>query len=422
MSSVIIEGGNPLNGEVCIQGSKNAVLPILAATVLTDGMTKLQGCPRILDVDCMLTMLEKLGCQTSFAENVLTIDTTDAELVCFAEKETEKTRASVLLLGAMLGRFHKAVLSFPGGCTIGTRPVDLHLSALRKMGAVIETKDGILCCYANRLSGAEISLTFPSVGATENIILAAVLADGVTRISNAAREPEICALCSFLRLAGAKIAGDGTRQIFIEGVKRLNAVNYRLPYDRIVAGTYLTAVAAAGGDAVLCGVVEEEQKALLEVLKVCGCKLRLEEEVCCITRKGRLTGTNIITEPYPGFPTDMQSQILSMLTLAEGQSRIKEQIFENRFQNKEELLRMGAKLFVDGRTITIKGVEALSGMQVKATDLRGGAGLCIAGLMAEGTTMVSGMEYVERGYEDIVRDLSDLGAKIAWTVEEKKQK
>ncbi len=414
MSSVIIEGGNPLYGEVCVQGSKNAVLPILAAVILTDGVTKLIGCPRISDVDCMISILNELGCKTSFCENILTIDTTNMKLEEISKEKVEKTRASILLLGALLGRFRQAVLSYPGGCTIGSRPIDLHLFALQKLGAEIQEEKELLYCKAKNLIGTEIFLSFPSVGATENIILAAVLADGITRISNTAKEPEICALCDFLRLAGAKISGDGTEQICIEGVKRLKSCEYLLPYDRIVAGTYLTAVAAAGGDAVIYGVVEQEQKKLLEVLEQCGCTLRLEEEVCCIKRKNQLKNICVTTQPYPGFPTDMQSQILSMLTIADGESQLEETIFEVRVQTCKELEKMGADLLLTENKVKVKGVSCLHGAKVNAYDLRGGAGLCIAGLMAQGTTIVQGMEFTNRGYEEIVRDLLGLGAQIRW--------
>lgn len=415
MSSVIIEGGNPLYGEVCVQGSKNAVLPILAAVVLTDGITKLIGCPKISDVDCILSILNELGCKTSFLENILTIDTTGIDLKEIAKSKAEQTRASILLLGAFLGRFRKAVLSYPGGCTIGSRPVDLHLFSLKKMGAVIQEEEDFLLCHAPKLNGTEIVLSFPSVGATENTILAAVLADGITTISNAAREPEISALCQFLRRTGANIKGDGTEQIVIEGVKKLRGCEYLLPYDRIVAGTYLTAVAAAGGDAVIYGVAKQEQQALLELLEQCGCILRFEEEVCCIKRTKRLKGIRAVTQPFPGFPTDMQSQVLSMLSMAEGESQLEEKIFEARFQTCKELKKMGANLLVTGNRVDIYGVACLHGTKVKAYDLRGGAGLCIAGLMAQGSTTVEGMEFTKRGYEEIVRDLLGLGAKIRWS-------
>lgn len=422
MSSVVIEGGKPLCGEVYVQGSKNAVLPILAAAILTDGMTRLCGCPRITDVDCMLEMLSEIGCNASFLGNELLIDTTKIIYQDTKREKAKKTRASILFLGAMLGRFRSAVIAYPGGCTIGNRPIDLHIEAIKALGATVECSEETLYCKSDGLKGAKIVLPFPSVGATENIILASVLAKGTTNLYNAAREPEICALCDFLRMAGAKIKGDGSSILEIEGVSKLNAVSYTLPYDRIVAGTYLTAVAAAGGEASICGTVKKEQLGFLPFLEQSGCKIWLEDTVCHIARKKLLRAGKVITEPYPGFPTDMQSQIMTMLTQAEGESCIEETIFNARFQIRSQLCLMGANIIEEGKKVIIQGRTILNGSHVTACDLRGGASLCIAGLIAEGETIVDGIEYVMRGYEDICRDFQNLGGKIKMceTVEKKK--
>lgn len=414
MSSINISGGIPLQGEVEIQGSKNAVLPILAATVLHQGISRLVGCPKILDVLHMSEILEALGCVVTWEDKSLIVDATTISKNAVIGEIAKKTRASVLFLGALLGRNNAAIVSYPGGCSIGKRPIDLHLKAFEKLGVFAKEDADVLYCDVAKLKGNRIHLSFPSVGATENILLAAVRAEGETNIYNAAKEPEIVALCEFLVLAGAKISGIGTSHIKVQGVEMLHDVTYKVTPDRIVAGTYLTAVAGVGGNVVLHGVYEKDVRAIVKVLRKSGCTIDFTGEHCLIRRGKRLRSImKLETKPFPGFPTDMQSQFMSILTTAMGESRIVENIFEARFLVADELVKLGANIEVNrNNTAIIHGVKRLHGGSVEGKDLRGAAALVIAGLMAEGNTCISGMEYVERGYENICADLTCLGAKI----------
>jgi UDP-N-acetylglucosamine 1-carboxyvinyltransferase len=325
----------------------------------------------------------------------------------------KKTRASILFLGALISRNKQAVISYPGGCTIGKRPIDIHINSLKKMGVVLKDEDNVLTCNVSKLRGTRIEFPSPSVGATENVLLAAVLAEGITEIVNAAREPEITALCEFLIQSGAKISGLGTSCLRIEGVDELHDTSYQVPPDRIVAGTYLTAVAAASGYAVIHGVVEQDLAEVIYVLRKMGCVIDLRENKAFIKRNGVLHSPGIITtEPFPGFPTDMQSQFLSLMSVCYGESVLEERIFEARFNVVDELNHMGALINIEEKRAIIQGSRKLKGTEVVAKDLRGGAALIIAGLTAEGITVIHDTEYVERGYVDICKDLRNLNANI----------
>lgn len=413
MAFIEINGGKQLNGEVNIQGSKNAVLPILAATVLINGIIKLNNCPRILDVLHMNKILEAIGCIVKWENSSLIINTTKLNTSTVPEEYVRMMRSSIILMGALLGRTHSVTITYPGGCTIGARPIDFHLSAFKNMNVALIEEDGLIKCSTNGIKGSEINLKFPSVGATENIILAAVTAAGKTSIVNAAKEPEITELCKFLNAAGAKITGIGTGRIEIIGVDFLHPVEYTACSDRIVAGTYLAAVAGAGGEAVLTGIGAESLQSVIKVLQEIGCNIVSGEDYIMIASCKKLKPVSFIrTMPYPGFPTDMQSQIMSVLTTAAGTSKIVEEIFEGRYQNVKEQIKFGADIRIDGREAVITGVPYLHGSEVFASELRGGAALVIAGLMAKGRTVLYNPYFIQRGYEDICRDLRQLGAEI----------
>lgn len=420
MSSIEVIGGEQLKGELRIQGSKNAALPVIAATIMNKGISRLKNCPRILDVFHMVKILEELGCRTQWEGNTLTVDSSMANVTHVSEDSVRKMRSSILFLGAILGRYHEVTIAYPGGCSIGKRPIDYHLSAIRKMNVTqefLKEDQSIIHCYSGKITGNDIFLEFPSVGATQNVILTAVLAEGVTRIFNAAREPEITEVCNYLIEAGARICGKGSAFIEIEGVKHLHDVEFNLSSDRIVAGTYMAAVAAARGDAVLTHAPVSHLDSTIRILKKTGCNIVTTEDTVKIKSRKRPLPINMLkTQPYPGFPTDMQSQLMSVLCLADGESTISEEIFESRFQNVNELKEMGAILTVEEKTnkAMITGVKHLQGAIVQAHDLRGGAGLVIAGLEAEGKTIIRDATIIERGYEDICRDLMMLGAAIRY--------
>lgn len=413
MSRIIVEGGKPLCGEIAIQGSKNAALPILAATILVPGVTTLLGCPDITDVQEALYLLKKLGCRIERNREQLLIDAAQIDSDEVTDKTAANSRISVMLLAALIGRKKHAVAAYPGGCTIGCRPIDLHLAALRRMGVVVLETPELIQCEARNLTGTCIRFPKVSVGATESVILASVLSEGTVRIRNAACEPEICHMCDFLRRCGACIVGDGTKFITIKGVKRLTPCEYRIPADRIVCGTYLLAVAATGGNLVLRNVISTEVKPVLDVLSECGCSVQCVHDNIILTAVRHLKAIPYIqTDAFPGFPTDMQSQLSALLCTANGQSMIRETIFEGRFQVVPELRKMGASIEVSDDVIFIDGVKQLSGKSVEAKELRGSAALLIAGLAAAGTTVVDTDKYLKRGYQDIVGDFQLLGAKI----------
>jgi len=408
----VIEGGKRLEGIVSASGSKNASLPILATTILNSGTTKLYRVPKIRDTKITLEILKLLGCKIKRNSDKIEINSENMTKTIIPEEEMRQMRSTVILAGAILGRFKEATFSYPGGCDIGARPIDLHINAFRKMGVNIREESGYIQCKCDKLNGAEIHLEFPSVGATENIILAAVKAEGTTKIINAAMEPEIIDLVKILRKMGAKISGEGTNEIEIEGVKNLKDVSYQVMPDRIEAGTLLCFVAGTGGNICLQKVEPLHMTPILEKLEECGCKIQKEKTEIFLEAPKRLKAIDLKTMPYPGFPTDMQSVFGGMLTVAKGTSIITENIFENRYRYCQELNRMGAKINISGKNAIIKGVRKLSGAKVEATDLRGGASLLLAGLMAKGITRIQKIEYIARGYENIEQKLRKLGANI----------
>lgn len=417
MDAIQIYGGNPLKGEVKIQGSKNAVLPVLAAALLINGTCKIENCPIISDVHHMLRLLESLCCDVSRNGHTLIIHSENLSECDMPSDSVGVMRSSIMLLGALLSRVGSVSMQYPGGCVIGQRPIDLHLKALRKMGVVIDEREDGFVAQTNGLTGAYHSLPFVSVGATENIILAAVLAKGDTVIDNAAREPEISALCEFLNKAGAKIEGAGSRRILIHGVEKLHEVSYRVPADRIVAGTYLSACLCSGGEVFLNEAPCMQMEAVIDAAAHMGAEIVRSEDgirVKCLERRKALA--LLCTESYPGFPTDLQSAFLTATTLADGTSVIKEEIFENRFRIIPELQKMGARITCDGHTAVIEGCDRLKGANLYANELRGGAALVLAGSAADGKTIVFNRHFIERGYEDICSDLRALGV-VCGTVE-----
>lgn len=408
-----IQGSTPLSGQVRIHGSKNAVLPMMAATILHRGTTILTNVPRILDVFWMIGILKTLGCQVWFEEDVLTIDASVVTSTIIPQYLAEKMRSSIIFLGPLLGRCNKASLWYPGGCSIGSRPIDLHAEVLRAMGARIQEDGEHLDVTAETLSGCTFSFRFASVGATENAIMCAVNANGKTVLNNVAREPEIRDLCRMLVKMGAKIDGIGSSKLVIEGNSQLHNSSFRVPPDRIVAATYLSAVTVCGGRIQLCEVPVYDLRAVLAVLQKCGCRFRKRKsglDVWCYQRPWAVPYTK--TQVYPGFPTDVQSLLMTVLSKAEGVSVIEETIFEARFHTALQLQRMGADIQINHSYAQIRGVVSLHGADVTAMDLRGGAALTIAGVSAEGKTIVRAVEHVFRGYESLERDLAAMGANI----------
>ena len=412
MLSYIIQGRARLEGEVKISGSKNASLPILAASILNAGITKLYNVPNIHDTQKMLEILELLGCKIKKKENKIIIDSSNIKKHEIPEHLMREMRSSVVLAGSLLGKYRTAIFSYPGGCDIGARPIDLHLKSFEKLGININENYGKIECRCDRIVGAKINLDFPSVGTTENTMLAACLGEGVTTISNAAREPEIIDLQNFLNKMGAKIKGAGTNIIEIIGVKHLKDVDYNIMSDRIEAGTFLVAGAITGGNIIINNVCSTCIEPVINKLEEANCKIKIEKNAIELQAPKRLKAVDIKTMPYPGFPTDMQSVFASSMTVAKGTSVIIENIFENRYKYTQELIRMGAKITIEGRTAIIKGTKRLQGAKVKATDLRGGAAMVMAGLVAHGITEVEEIHYILRGYEKFEQKLSKLGAKI----------
>ena len=412
MSSYIIEGGNRLEGVVDISGSKNASLPIIAASILNGGVSKLYNVPNIHDTQITLKILKILGCKVDKKNGKIIIDSSRMDNHEIPEDLMRQMRSSVVLAGAILARFKNAIFTYPGGCDIGSRPIDLHLKALRKLGINIDETSGYIKCKCDKIVGAEIHLDFPSVGTTENVILASVFAEGETILTNAAMEPEIKDLQNFLNRMGAKVEGAGTNVIKITGVKKLKDVSYNIMPDRIEAGTFLCAAATTSGKVQLNNVVPEHIGPIINKLDECGCKFEINKNSVTIDAPKKLKSIDIKTMPYPGFPTDMQSVFTAMLSTAKGTSVIVENIFENRYRYTNELKRMGAKINIEGKIAIVKGVRKLNGATVEATDLRGGAAVVIAGLVAKGKTKVNNIEYILRGYENLDKKLNKLGAKI----------
>lgn len=411
MEKFVINGGRKLEGIVSIESAKNAVLPMMAAAVLTEEEVVIKNCPAIGDVLKMAKILEDCGAKVNFCEGDMIIDAKDLTLDFVPESLSKSLRASVLMLGGLSGRLGRAEIYYPGGCNIGKRPIDIHLYALKTLGAAIyDTGSRILC--SGKPSGGDVYLDFPSVGATENALLAAVTAKGSSRIFNPAKEPEISDFIGFLNGMGARISGAGTSCIRVEGVKRLHGVTYLPMPDRIEAGTYLIASAITGGEIALKGANAENISSLLGKLCDNSCKISLSNGIIYQKSiKGR-TCFDVKTGPYPLFPTDLQAQMTSLAAVSEGTSQIRENVFETRFGHVAELLKMGADITVDGRTATVKGVKRLHGAIVSAHDLRCGAAMIVAGLAAEGQTIVLGAHHIERGYLDIHKKLAGLGADI----------
>ncbi len=413
MEQFRINGGAKLSGEYELTGAKNAVLPILAATIVTGNECKIKSCPDLSDVHTMFTILRELGCKITKEEDGAVVDTRPINSYTIPEHLMREMRSSVFLMGPMIARCGRVTLSYPGGCEIGLRPIDIHLSALRKLGVTIKEAHGFLECTADRLVGDRIVLDFPSVGATENVMLAATAAEGETRIINPAKEPEITDLQNFLNACGAKVRGAGTGEIVICGKNSYSQVEHRVIPDRIEGGTILAAVAITGGDVLLRNAIPEHMSMILSKLKEAGCTIREGKDSVELSAPVKLKAVEVVkTQPYPGFPTDMQSQFLTLMTVAEGTSMITETIFESRFKHVEELRKMGANVKVDGRTAVVTGVSHLTGARTVAKDLRGGASLVIAGLGARGETVVENICHIDRGYDKFEMALSRIGADI----------
>ena len=413
MKKYIINGGKKLYGKVEVERAKNAFLPILAGCILCNGIVTLHKVPNFVDIHNMLKILEHIGVKVEWQGDTLKLDCTELYNHDISHELAHPIRSSIFTLGALIGRLGKAKMSYPGGCDIGLRPINLHLKGLRDLGVKIIEKHGYIYSNANEIVGKRVFLDFPSVGATENIIMASVLAKGKTQIFNCAREPEIVDLQNFLNLAGAKISGAGTNTITIEGVDNLNSVEYTPMPDRIIAGTYLIACAICGGEVEVVGAVPQHNEFLLNYLNFAGCKIKTTEtSVTISSNKQLLAIPTIETMPYPAFPTDLQPQMAVMQTVSQGTSVITENLFETRSKHFAELKKMGANIVVNNRVAIINGVPTLYGATVKATDLRAGAGLVLAGLVAEGYSTIENIEHILRGYQDFDTKLKALGADI----------
>lgn len=417
LAYIVVKESKPLKGTVRVSGSKNAVLPIIAATLLVDGISVIKSVPDLRDVSVMSDLLRYLGAKVEYDGETLVVDATDINETEAPYHLVNKMRASFLVMGSLLARFNCAKISMPGGCAIGTRPIDLHLKGFKSMGAKIDSEHGYVEASAEKLRGSKIYLDFPSVGATENIMMAAVLAEGITTIENAAEEPEIVDLANFLNKMGGKVRGAGTNTIKITGVEKLAAVEHTVIPDRIEAGTFMVAAAMTKGDVFVDNVIIDHIKPVVAKLIEVGCIVEEHENGVRVIGTDNLMATNIKTLPHPGFPTDMQSPFMAMLCIANGKSTITETVFENRFMNVPELIRMGANIEINGKSAIVEGRGKLTGSEVMATDLRAGAALVISGLVAEGETIVKNIYHIERGYVDLVGKLSGLGAEI-YRVEE----
>lgn len=413
MERLVIEGGERLSGSLRIHGSKNAALPILAAATMVDGETILEDVPNLDDVHVMLDILRSLGAVVSFSGNTVTVNPQGIHTTDVPEHLMRQMRSSIFLLGPLLARFGSVRVSKPGGCTIGTRPIDLHEKGIATLGATLIDRHGFIECQATRLRGASIFLDLPSVGATENLMMAACLAQGETIIGNAAREPEIRDLANYLVQMGARIRGAGEDTIYIEGVQRLTANRHRIAPDRVVAGTLLLAAAITKGHIQLTNVRPADLTAVITKLRETGVQVNASRDILEVKHTGTLVSVDRIqTAPFPGFPTDLQAPFMALLTVAEGTSVISETVFEDRFKHVSELQRMGAVIKVDLRSAFVRGVPELTGAAVEATDLRAGAALVLAGLAAQGPTVIDRVYHIDRGYEAIECQLRDLGANV----------
>jgi UDP-N-acetylglucosamine 1-carboxyvinyltransferase len=409
----IITGGKRLKGSVEISGAKNSALSIMAATLLTKDVCILRNIPHLTDVDTMIAVIRKLGIKVEWKEdNTLYIDSDYFNNYEAPYELVKKMRASILVMGPLLARLHKAKISLPGGCAIGARPVDFHIKGFETLGAQVEVEKGYIKAEVNKLRGGDIYLERPSLGATENIMMAASLSEGVTKIENAAKDPEVVELGNFLIKMGAKIEGLGTDLIKIDGVKKLNGVDYNIIPDRIEAGTYMIAAAITSGDILIEKIDPLLIKPLIVKLEEAGVKIKQEKDLIEVIGPNSINAVDIKTLPYPGFPTDMQPQFMALSCVANGTSVITETVFENRFAHTGDLIRMGADIKVEGRSAIIKGVKKLSAAPVMASDLRGGAALILAGLVADGTTELSRIYHLDRGYVNLDKKLTALGADI----------
>lgn len=411
MEKFIVKGEVRLKGSLRVGGAKNAALPIMAATVLGGGTHVLHDVPDLSDIRKMQEILVLLGAKVKREDHTLTIDTSAIQQVMIPESLMREMRASVFLLGPLISRFHEARISYPGGCAIGPRPIDLHIKSLEKIGAQIIEQHGVITAQAKQLTGSEIVFDFPSVGATENAMMAAVLAKGTTILRNAAREPEIVDLQNFLNKMGARIRGAGSDKISIVGVNRLQPAEYTVMPDRIEAGTFLIAAAITGGELELSNISAEYLWALLDKLSAVGNSVHCGRNFIRL-RAGSLNSVDIKTLPFPGFPTDLQAPMLTLLTKASGTSIVTETIFENRFQHVDQLLRMGANIRLEGRSAIVRGVDRLMGASVEAFDLRAGGALVLAALSAVGTSEIHAISHIDRGYESLEKRLQQIGANI----------
>ncbi len=412
LARLIVSKSDRLVGEVMVSGAKNAVLPIIAATLLVEGKSVIKGVPNLSDVNVMCDLLRYLGAVVEFENDTLTIDAKNITKNEAPYELVGKMRASFLVLGPLIARFKRATVSMPGGCPIGTRPIDLHLKGFKMLNTKVEIEHGCIDAYTTDLIANHIYLDFPSVGATENIIMAASLADGVTVIENAAEEPEIVDLANFINEMGGKVRGAGTNTIRITGVKKLNEVEHTVIPDRIEAGTYMVAAAVTRGDIYVRNVINDHLRPVIAKLIEVGCKISEEGDFVRVIGPDIIKATDIKTMPHPGFPTDMQSLFMTLLSVSDASSLVTETVFENRFMNVNELKRMGADIKIEGKSALVTGVKELQGTSVKATDLRAGASLILAGLIANGETEITDIHHIDRGYVDIENKIRALGGKI----------
>ncbi len=412
LARLIVSKSDRLVGEVMVSGAKNAVLPIIAATLLVEGKSVIKGVPNLSDVNVMCDLLRYLGAVVEFEKDTLTIDAKNITKNEAPYELVGKMRASFLVLGPLIARFKRATVSMPGGCPIGTRPIDLHLKGFKMLNTKVEIEHGCIDAYTTDLMANHIYLDFPSVGATENIIMAASLADGITVIENAAEEPEIVDLANFINEMGGKVRGAGTNTIRITGVKKLNEVEHTVIPDRIEAGTYMVAAAVTRGDIIVRNVINDHLRPVIAKLIEVGCKISEEGDFVRVVGPDIIKATDIKTMPHPGFPTDMQSLFMTLLSVSDASSLVTETVFENRFMNVNELKRMGADIKIEGKSALVTGVKELQGTSVKATDLRAGASLILAGLIANGESEISDIHHIDRGYVDIENKIRALGGKI----------
>lgn len=419
MDNFVINGGHELFGEVNISGAKNAAVAIIPAAILADDVVRIENIPNISDVSLIIKILDRMGAGIKMInKNTIEIDSRSLQFQSVPYELTSCFRASYYLIGAMLGRFKQAEVAMPGGCNFGVRPIDLHIKGFELLGAKVNTVEGMVCAKAEKLVGASIYMDQVSVGATINVMLAAVLARGLTIIENAAKEPHIVDLANFLNSMGADVRGAGTDVIKIRGVEKMHGCTYSIIPDQIEAGTYMVAAAACGGDVLVKNVIPKHLESISAKLEEAGAEIIEYDDAVRITRFKPLTRCNVKTMPHPGFPTDMQPQMAVLLSVAQGTSILSEGVWDNRFQYVGELSRMGANIQVDGKVAVIEGVPQLTGVMVKATDLRAGAAMIIAGMLASGETTVENVQYVDRGYEDVVEKFSALGADIRRVQEE----